>query len=228
MWKSRSRGADSAAQLTPEARRRQHARLLGAHVRAMRAFLEGADGKDILIAEREMLTPLFERCFGFHSLCLGPGDNDLLSLSPIRHAIHWAPEPALAQSPSTLICPLTQLALPDESMDMVMIHHLLEVAPEPHRLLREAARVLRSSGCLIIVAWQPMSGEGLLRLDPRRRHITPWEGSWRTRRRSGTGWPSWTSRSSVSTTRDFICLACACAMVGSNGWDAVTTCLWAA
>ena len=180
MWKGRSRGADSAAQLTPEARRRQHARLLGAHVRAMRAFLEGADGKDILIAEREMLTPLFERCFGFHSLCLGPGDNDLLSLSPIRHAIHWAPEPALAQSPSTLICPLTQLALPDESMDMVMIHHLLEVAPEPHRLLREAARVLRSSGCLIIVAWQPMSGEGLLRLDPRRRHITPWEGSWRT------------------------------------------------
>ncbi|KPM80730.1 hypothetical protein AOG28_08450 [Cobetia sp. UCD-24C] len=146
----------------------------------MRAFFEGPDGQDILTAEREMLSPLFERCFGFHSLNLGPGGNDLLSLSAIRHAIQWSPEAALAESPSTLICPLTQLALPDESMDLVMLHHLLEVAPEPHRLLREAARVLRSSGCLVIVAWQPLSGEGLLRLDPRRRRITPWEGSWRT------------------------------------------------
>ena len=185
MWKGpfgvNDSGADKAsASLTAEERQRQHARQLSAHVRAMRAFLEGPDGQDILTAEREMLLPLFERCFGFHSLNLGPGGNDLLSLSAIRHAIQWSPEAALAESPSTLICPLTQLALPDESMDLVMLHHLLEVAPEPHRLLREAARVLRSSGCLVIVAWQPLSGEGLLRLDPRRRHITPWEGSWRT------------------------------------------------
>ena len=173
MWKGpfgvNDSGADKAsASLTAEERQRQHARQLSAHVRAMRAFFEGPDGQDILTAEREMLSPLFERCFGFHSLNLGPGGNDLLSLSAIRHAIQWSPEAALAESPSTLICPLTQLALPDESMDLVMLHHLLEVAPEPHRLLREAARVLRSSGCLVIVAWQPLSGEGLLRLDPRR------------------------------------------------------------
>lgn len=180
MWKGPFTVAKPASQQTVEERQRQHARLLGAHVRAMRAFFEGADGQDVLTAEREMLLPLFERCFGFHSLCLGPGGNDLLSLSAIRHAIQWVPEPTLAESPSTLICPLTQLALPDESMDLVMIHHLLEIAPEPHRLLREAARVLRPSGSLVIVAWQPWSAEGLSRLDPRRRHIAPWEGSWRT------------------------------------------------
>lgn len=180
MWKGPFSVASTGEQLSAEERQRQHARLLGAHVRAMRAFLDGPEGQDVLTAEREMLSPLFERCFGFHSLCLGPGGNDLLSQSTIRHAIRWAPSPELAESPSTLICPLTQLALPDESMDLVMIHHLLEVAPEPHRLLREAARVLRTSGSLIIVAWQPLSGEGLLRLDPRRRHIAPWEGCWRT------------------------------------------------
>ena len=118
-------------------------------------------------AERACLGPVCESLHGGHSLELGMGPS-LTDMSPIRHNIRWAPTTELSESASSLVCPLDALALPDECLHLVIVHHLLELVDEPHRLLQEAARVTADDGCLIVLGWMPLGVTGLARLSPRR------------------------------------------------------------
>lgn len=104
----------------------------------------------------------------------------LIELAPVRHHIHWAPSSTRAGHPSTLVCDPSALALPDESMDVVLVHHLLEVIPEPHHALREAARVTADHGSLLIVGWHPFGLGALNRCIPSRRGQWPCHGQWRS------------------------------------------------
>ena len=129
--------------------------------------------------ERACLGPICENLHGGHSLEFGMGPS-LAEMSPIRHNIHWAPSRELAASTATLVCPLDALALPDESVHLVIIHHLLEMLSEPDSLLQEAARITTHDGYLIILGWMPLGIAGLARLSPRHRQRSPWRGQWRT------------------------------------------------
>ncbi|GHC26429.1 Methyltransferase domain-containing protein [Aidingimonas halophila] len=104
----------------------------------------------------------------------------LSDMCPIRHAMEWSPTVELAKGPSTLVCPPDQLPLPDESIQLVVVHHLFEIVPNPHHVLQEAARVTADSGRLVIFGWGPMGLSGLSRALPRRRRHMPWNGHWRT------------------------------------------------
>ncbi|WP_231489633.1 class I SAM-dependent methyltransferase [Billgrantia saliphila] len=130
-------------------------------------------------AERACLGPVCERLHGGHSLEFGMAPA-LSDMSPIRHGIRWAPTVELTESSSTLVCPLDAIPLPDECLHLVIVHHLLEVIADPHRLLREAARITADDGCLIVLGWMPLGLSGLSRLTPGRRQRLPWRGQWRT------------------------------------------------
>ncbi|MEC9483346.1 MAG: methyltransferase domain-containing protein [Halomonas sp.] len=86
----------------------------------------------------------------------------LTDMCPIRHSLCWAPTRDLAEDEACLVCAPDSLALPDNSLALVVVHHMLEIVPEPHRLLQEAARVVADDGWLIVFGWSPM---GLGRLD---------------------------------------------------------------
>ncbi|MCE9684172.1 methyltransferase domain-containing protein [Halomonas alkalisoli] len=144
-----------------------------------RNYWSSPDGVAHWRAERACLGPVCERLHGLHSLELGMGPT-LTDMSPIHHSMRWAPTAELAEQPSTLVCPPDALALPDESLQLVLIHHLLEIVPNPHRLLQEAARLTGDDGCLIIFGWAPLGVAGLSRLSPGRRRRLPWRGQWRT------------------------------------------------
>jgi len=60
-------------------------------------------------------------------------------------------------------------------MDLVVLPHTLEFAAYPHQILREAARVLRPEGNLIISGFNPHSLWGLHRALGRRQGY-PWHG----------------------------------------------------
>ncbi|WP_456267241.1 methyltransferase domain-containing protein [Kushneria sp. AK178] len=98
-----------------------------------------------------------------HALELGVAPT-LLAHDGIRHRIRWAPQRDLAEHPSTLVCRPEALPLADEALELVLVHHLLEVAPQPGRLLREAARVTSDSGRLILIGWHPLGIAGPARL----------------------------------------------------------------
>ncbi|PMR77450.1 methyltransferase domain-containing protein [Billgrantia endophytica] len=142
-------------------------------------YWSSAQGMAHWRAERACLGPVCERLHGGHRLEIGMAPS-LTDMSPIRHGIRWAPTWELAEQPATLVCPPDAIALPDECLHLVLVHHLLEIVPNPHRLLQEAARITSDDGCLIIFGWAPLGLAGMARLSPGRRSRLPWRGQWRT------------------------------------------------
>jgi len=68
------------------------------------------------------------------------------------------------------------LPLATGSIDLLALPHVLEFNSHPHRILREAARVLMPEGQIVISGFNPLSLWGLKRsLGPRRPEY-PWCG----------------------------------------------------
>lgn len=148
-------------------------------VREGRHYWSTPHGQAHWQAERACLGPVCERLFGQHSLQLGMAPR-LTDMCPVRHALTWAPTRELAQDERSVICSPSRFPLPDESMTLVVVHHLLEVVPEPHRVLQEVTRLVSDDGRLILFGWSPLSVEGCRRPWPGRRTMLPWRGHWRT------------------------------------------------
>lgn len=127
--------------------------------------------------QRACLGPVVDNRAGRHGLEIGMGPA-LLTMSSIAHPIGWAPTRGLASSPSTLVCPSNQLALPDRCMDIVIIHHWLEYLEDAHHTLQEAARVTADNGILVLFGFNPLGPKGLARQWRRRRAEFPWNGQW--------------------------------------------------
>lgn len=148
-------------------------------VREGRRFWSSPRGQALLQAERACLGPLFDRWFGAHGLEIGLGAA-LADISPVRHLIRWVPCRELATAEESLVSRVDELPLPDSCLDLVVIHHLLEVVEEPHRQLQEAARVTADDGHLVIFGWSPLAPAALGRLWSRRRREFHHQGCWRT------------------------------------------------
>jgi len=89
--------------------------------------------------------------FGYANpyLPLFSGAESCVSLSPgAQGVIHW---PSRATNAASLVGE-RRWPFKDASFDRILIIHGLEETPEPRQLLREAWRVLRDDGRLIIVA----------------------------------------------------------------------------
>lgn len=61
---------------------------------------------------------------------------------------------------------LHQLPIQDDSVDAVLLPHTLDYSDRPHAILREADRILRSDGHLIVLGFRPGGLWGLRRLIP--------------------------------------------------------------
>lgn len=63
------------------------------------------------------------------------------------------------------VCDFDQLPLANESVDMVVLHHLLEFVENPHTVLREVERLIVPHGKLVICSinpWSPLALRGLM------------------------------------------------------------------
>lgn len=130
-------------------------------------FWDSPLGQEVLSTEQRLLKPLLEEQRGYHLLCLGSCPlQALLKDSAIRHHLEWRPVAALAEHSSCLIADPAALPLPDDSMDLVILHHSLELYSRPHALLKEAARVTLPKGEMVVLSFNPHSLWGLARLLP--------------------------------------------------------------
>lgn len=68
-----------------------------------------------------------------------------------------------------IIMELDNLGIAADSIDVVLLSHVLEIHADPHGVLREVDRVLRSDGHIIILGFNPVSLWGLRHLLTRRR-----------------------------------------------------------
>ncbi len=119
------------------------------------------------------LTPWWQRIFGYYLLKIGDLSCQLdTSGCKVQHHINIGRygRGVMLQADADAL-PLTE-----NSVDAVVISHNLEFTPDPHHVVREAHRVLRSDGYLMLTGINPYSMVGLLRCLPSLQNKYPWHG----------------------------------------------------
>src|ERR1700687_1685308 len=128
-------------------------------------------GQYLLEKERAYLDDVTPDIFGFHALQVGLPEIDLLRENRITHRMRVAatdhPDPHAQRH---------ELPIATQSIDLVLLPHVLEFASEPHAILREVDRVMMPEGRLIIVGFNPWSLWGLRGAIGFARNEVPWNG----------------------------------------------------
>lgn len=126
-------------------------------------WMAGEVGQLLMQEESALLKSRLAKVYGCHLMHLSAGVPDSLfdRDSPILHHFNLGVAGSgVGHAQAQFEC----LPLADDSLDAVVLQHVLEFSPDPHQLLRESARVISSSGYLLIVAFNPLSFFGLLKL----------------------------------------------------------------
>lgn len=125
-------------------------------------------GAHVLAWERAHLDRIVADVFGYFAVQVGLGSVDCLRAN--RATSRFV---AALHGPADLVADAHELPFAAESLDLLVMPHLLEFSDEPHQILREAERVLRPEGELIITGFNPISWWGVRKLFARS-HTAPW------------------------------------------------------
>ena len=128
-------------------------------------------GQYLLEKERAYLDDVTPDVFGFHAIQLGLPGIDLLRASRITHRMRVA-----AADEPDLYARGNELPFATQSIDLVVLPHVLEFADEPHAILREVDRVMMPEGRLVILGFNPWSLWGLRSALGFSRNLYPWDG----------------------------------------------------
>lgn len=135
-------------------------------------------GQHLLSEEVEVLQKILPHLFGYHLLQIGNvGYGCLLDSSRIMHRCVLSLSANMIDKPYTSVYGSAD-ALPfaNESLDVVVLPHVLEFEENPHEILREVERVLIPEGYIIILGFNPLSFWGVWRWLFARRDTAPWSG----------------------------------------------------
>ena len=113
-------------------------------------------GGYVLAREQNYFDRTVSDIFGYNALQLGLPEHDFLRSSRIPLRFTGADQ-AGAQ---VRLCG-DELPFASDSLDLVLLPHVLEFAGHPHQILREVARVLMPEGSLIISGFNPRSLWGM-------------------------------------------------------------------
>jgi len=116
-------------------------------------------GQYVLMQARELLQTRLDTAFGYHILQLSPLRGvDLIAGSRINHRIYGG---TFHGDHVGLLCEPDELPLESDSVDVVVAQHSLELADNPHQVLREIQRILTPQGHLLLIGFNPFSFRGL-------------------------------------------------------------------
>jgi SAM-dependent methyltransferase len=138
-------------------------------------------GQSLYSALLVKLEKLLPNLFGYHALQMGglADEIDLISSSKIGQKIYMT----LSTEQGNVVANPLALPFPENTLDLIVLPHTLDISPEPHQVLREIHRVLISEGHLVIIGFNPFSMMGLNKLMLMRSHRAPWAGHFYTARR---------------------------------------------
>lgn len=132
--------------------------------------------------QQALQTHLNESCptfFGYHLLKVGGLSCEFLTdTCQIKHQIHLDVKSQLRDIEADAF----DLPFCEKSVDAILLMHQFDYCADPHRLLREADRVMVDDGYLILSGFEPLSFLGVKQALP-----------WCKKRREKKGLP-WTGR----------------------------------
>lgn len=134
------------------------------------AWFESGPGKRVAAAERRVIEARVRRFHGDELLWLGPpvGISSTTARCMVRDRFlggQMAPTPA-SEADHAMVTDYRSLPLSAGRMDGVVLHHALDLSRDRRATLREATRVLRPGGRMLIVGFNPFSATALSK--PRR------------------------------------------------------------
>lgn len=147
--------------------------------RQLRDWYRSVVGEELLAEERRQLDSVLPNLFGYHLLQIGQAARvDLLGASRIKHRMLMGDSQKVVAGDETQpwVGECDRLAVATDSLDVVLLHHVLEFEPRPHEVLREVERALIAEGHVVILGFNPWSIWGLTRLMLGRKRKTPWCG----------------------------------------------------
>jgi len=159
----------------PEPDNRQHEFCVR---RNLGAWFAGYPGQLLLDAERLYMEGRLPDMFGYHLLQVGRlGEQDLLAASRIPHRVVLELGSSQeARSGGGPVARADALPFGADTVDVIVLPHVLEFETAPHQVLREIERVLIPEGYLVISGFNPWSLWGLWRLVLSRAASPPWCG----------------------------------------------------
>ena len=128
-------------------------------------------GEYVLRWEQSQFDSAVEDVFGFNAIQVGLPKIELLRQNRIALRTRVG-----LDSASDLIADSGALPLATGSVDLLVLPHVLEFSAHPHRILREAARVLMPEGQIVISGFNPLSLWGMNRALGPRCNEYPWCG----------------------------------------------------
>lgn len=133
-------------------------------------WLASPPGQYVMRWESTEIAAVVADLFGYHAVQLGLPQLDALAANrmPLRLLAdtRWPADDGQTRGrrPDLLVSGFGELPFDTQSLDLVVLPHQLEFAPDPHQLLREVDRVLRPDGRLVVVGFNPLSLWGLRQL----------------------------------------------------------------
>ncbi|MFP5410063.1 MAG: class I SAM-dependent methyltransferase [Gammaproteobacteria bacterium] len=135
-------------------------------------WFESPLGQHLLFREQRYFDNAVSDVFGFNAVQVGLPQIDFLRNSriPLRTAC------AVEQTAGVRADPMF-LPFESQSLDLLLLPHVLEFSANPHQVLREAERVLRPEGRLVLSGFNPRSLWGLTRMLQGGERGYPWNGN---------------------------------------------------
>lgn len=133
-------------------------------------------GRYVLDWECSRIDAVVADVFGYNALQLGLPQIDLLAGN--RIPFRQKAGEGSAAGPVDASCDLRYLPFAANSIDLVVLPHVLEFYDDPHQILREVERVLIPEGQVVITGFNPLSLFGLRRHLPACSGDFPWQGQY--------------------------------------------------
>lgn len=130
-------------------------------------WLASPQGRNLLAAEVLEIRRALDGVFGDHLVQIGDwGGGVFLKAARTRRTAVVADR---LTAGAGVLSHLDELAIPTDSVDAVLLAHVLEFHADPHTVLREAERILRPDGHLIVAGFNPHGFWGMRHFLSRRR-----------------------------------------------------------
>src|SRR5262245_6489540 len=98
-------------------------------------------GQYLLAQEQRYHEEMVADIFGFHAVQLGMPNVDFLQANRIPHKFRIDAHPG-----GEIIAQYEELPLETQSIDLLILPHILEFTERPHQILREVDRVMMPEG----------------------------------------------------------------------------------
>ena len=138
-------------------------------------WLTTPQGQYVLGWEKARHDVMLADVFGFNAVQIGMPQHDLLrnNRMPFRFRCDTL---CGRETPGEVYTDLHQLPFAAQSVDLVLLPHVIEFDANPHQILREVERILVPEGHVVITGFNPYSLWGLRRRLSRSRRDVPWNG----------------------------------------------------